>query len=171
MLNWLIGKRLDAAEKELGVPVDYLRHMFRVSRPAFFKFLKILPLAQYRRKLPVELWHAAQIVATRHEDCGTCMQIAVNQARKNGVAPKLIRALVEGRTDDLPPEVADACRFTEAVVTASGSEDELRERIRQRHGEEALVELALAIAVSRVFPTTKRALGYATSCSRVAVTV
>ena len=35
-------------------------------------------------------------------------------------------------------------------MTAGGEEGELRERIRQRHGEEGLVELALAIAATGV---------------------
>jgi hypothetical protein len=38
-------------------------------------------------------------------------------------------------------------------------------------GDEGLVEMALAIASCRVFPITKRALGYAVSCSAVAVRV
>lgn len=44
-------------------------------------------------------------------------------------------------------------------------------RLRERYGEEGLVELALAIASARVFPVTKRALGYALSCSKVEVRV
>jgi alkylhydroperoxidase family enzyme len=171
MLRWLINRRLNAAERDLGAPVDYLRHIARVSLRAFFKFVKIMPLAQYRRKLPAPLYHAARLVATQHEDCGTCVQIEVNLAKKAGVSPALLQAVLEEDLTALPEEVADACRFAKAVVTATGEEGELRERIRQRHGEEALVELALAIAVCRVFPTTKRALGYATSCARVPVQV
>jgi alkylhydroperoxidase family enzyme len=171
MLRWLIGKRLNAAEKDLGASVDYLRHILGVSLRAFLKFVKIMPLAGYRRKLPADAYHAARIVATRHEDCGTCVQIEVNLARKAKVAPALLQSVVAGRLDDLPEGVADACRFAQAVVTASGAEDELRERLRQRYGEEGLVELALAVAVCRVFPTTKRALGYATRCANVAISV
>jgi len=38
-----------------------------------------------------------------------------------------------------------------------------------QQGIEELIEMALAIATCRVFPTIKRALGYAVSCSAVAV--
>ena len=75
------------------------------------------------------------------------------------------------RVDDLPAELADVYRFAEEVVKASGEEDSYRERIRGHYGEEGLVELAMGIAFSRVFPTTKRALGYAKSCSVVRVEV
>jgi hypothetical protein len=57
------------------------------------------------------------------------------------------------------------------VVEASGNEEELRQRIRQRYGNEGLVEMALGIAAARVFPVTKRALGFATSCALVEVRV
>jgi hypothetical protein len=43
--------------------------------------------------------------------------------------------------------------------------------MRLRYGDEGLVELALAIASCRTFPVTKRVLGYAVSCSDVAVHV
>jgi hypothetical protein len=56
-------------------------------------------------------------------------------------------------------------------VTRNGEEDSLRECIRQRYGDEGLIEMALAIASCRAFPVTKRALGYAVSCSKTAVRV
>jgi hypothetical protein len=55
--------------------------------------------------------------------------------------------------------------FLPMTVSENVDPTDLRERIRARHGDEGLVELALAIAAARVIPTTKRALGYATSCS------
>ena len=62
-------------------------------------------------------------------------------------------------------------RFAEAVVTGSGDAERYRERLRKVFGEEAVVELALAIATARIFPTLKRGLGYAKSCSAVKVDV
>jgi hypothetical protein len=46
-------------------------------------------------------------------------------------------------------------------------EDGLREQPRNRYGDAGLVELALAISSSQVYPITKRALGYATHCAKV----
>ena len=73
--------------------------------------------------------------------------------------------------DALPEDLADVYHFTAAVVRATGDEESLRQRIRYRYGEDGLVELALAIASARVFPITKRALGYAKSCALVQVEV
>jgi hypothetical protein len=99
------------------------------------------------------------------------VQIAVNQVRKAGVPAEVLQAVLDCRLDDLPEELRDAYRFAEAVATQSGAEDEWREGIRRRYGDEGLIEMALAIASCRAFPTIKRALGYAVSCSAVAVRV
>lgn len=169
MLRWLINKRLSAAEKKLGVPVDYLRHLAKVSLPAFFKFVKFMPLAEYRRKLPVEPYHVARLVAVLKEDCGTCVQIEVNLAKHDGVSKGLLQTVLDGKVETLPKELANVYRFAEAVVTQT-DDIELRETMRQQYGEEGLIELALTIAACRVFPTLKRGMGYATSCSKIKVT-
>ena len=163
----LVLKRLDAEEKKLGVSLDYLRHMVRTSLRCFFKFALFTPMAAHRRRLPVEPCNVARLVTSRHADCGTCLQIAINVARQEGLAPELVRAVVDARPEDLPPDLRDVYLFTEAVLSATGEEDSLRESLRTRLGDEALIELSLAIASSLVFPTLKRSLGYAKSCSQV----
>jgi alkylhydroperoxidase family enzyme len=169
MLRRIILGRIAAAEKNWGVPLDYCKFILGVSLRAFFKFAKFLAVDEYRRILPPGPFYLARIVAIQDADCGTCVQIAVSQAKKAGISSEILCAVVDGNLDDLPEELSEACRFAQAVVTASGEEVALRERIRQRYGDEGLIEMALAIAACRTFPTIKRALGYAVSCSEVTV--
>jgi alkylhydroperoxidase family enzyme len=171
MLRRFILGRIAAAEKELGASLEYCRYIVRVSLRASFKFAKFLSVDEYRRVLPPGPCYVARIVAVRDEDCGSCVQIAVNQAKKAGMPAEVLHAVLDGRPQDLNEELSDAYRFAEAVVTQNGEEDALRERIRLKYGDEGLIEMALAIASCRVFPITKRALGYAVSCSAVAVRV
>ncbi len=171
MIRKLLLKRLEKEERLLGESADYLRHILHTSLPAFFKFAMFTPLSQHRHKLPPTPYRIARIVATQDEDCGTCVQIEVNLARKDGVPAEVVEAVLNNRAEELVPELADVFHFTKAVVEASGREAEFRERLRERYGEEGLVELALGIAAVRVFPVTKRALGYATSCALVEVKV
>jgi alkylhydroperoxidase family enzyme len=171
MLRRLILSRIASAETQWGVPLDYCKFILRVSLRAFFKFTKFLAVDEYRRVLPPGPCYVARIVAVRDEDCGTCVQIAVSQARKAGMPAEVLRAVLHGSPDTLPEELRDAYRFAEAVVTANGEVDMLRERIRRTYGDEGLIEMALAIASCRTFPTIKRALGYAVSCSAVTVRV
>ena len=171
MLRRLIGARITAAEKDLGVSLEYCRYILRVSLRASMKFAKFLGVDEYRRVLPAAPCYVARIVAVRDEDCGSCVQIAVNQARKAGILADQLQTVLDGRPNDLPEELREAYHFAEAVVTRNGQEDAWRERIRQRYGDEGLIEMALAIASCRTFPITKRALGYAVSCSNVAIRV
>jgi hypothetical protein len=170
MLRWLIRRKLDSEEKRLGASVDYLRHIVDVSPAAFLRLASILPLANSRKTLPKEPWFVAQLVTLQHEDCGSCLQIGVNLARQAGVESSVIRAVLDGDEHQLPNDLADVARFTKSILTAS-DEDALRETLRERYGERGLIELAYAIAGSRIPPTVKRTLGYAKSCSLVPVAV
>ena len=82
MVRWLIRRKLVSVERELGVSIDYLRHILDVSLGAFFTFARIIPFAKYRRVLPPGPYHIAPIVAVRDADCGTCLQIAVMRPRR-----------------------------------------------------------------------------------------
>lgn len=165
MLRRLLSSRIDAMERQLGAPMDYVRFMLRTSLRTFFKFARFGSIAAYRHACPKEAMHVARLVAVRHEDCGTCVQIELNLARHDHVTAEVVRAALDDRPDDLPAELADVYHFATAVVEQRGSEGEYRERIRRRYGDEALIELSLGIAFGQVFPVVKRALGYATSCS------
>lgn len=171
MIRRLILKQLDKEERSLGESLDYVRHILRTSLPSFFKFALFTPLSKHRRKLPTEPYHVARIVATQDEDCGTCVQIEVNLALKDRVPAEVLLAVLKGHPENLSPALADVYRFAKAVVEASGEEEELRQRIRKWYGEEGLVEMALGVAAARLFPITKRALGYSKSCALVEVKV
>ena len=171
MIRSLIARRLKYEERRIGLPLEYVRHILRTSTGAFIRYACFIPMSRYRRRLPADAFHVARLVATQRQDCGTCVQIEVNLARKDGVPADVIRAVLNNRPEDLTRELADVYRFAKSVVEASGGEEELRERMRKTYGEEGLVELALGIAAARVFPVTKRALGYATSCALVKVKI
>ena len=70
----------------------------------------------------------------------------------------------------LPPALAQVRAFTNAVVSADyAAVAEVQPLVARQLGAEAMVELAMAIAAARSFPTIKRAMGLAVSCSRVEV--
>lgn len=165
MLRRLALKLIENQERALGVPLDYLRHIAHLSLPALAKIGLLAPLGNHRRTLPADALHVARLLATLHEDCGDCVQIAVNMAHKDRVSPEIVRAVLDRQPKDLPIELNGVYRFTEAVLNRTGDDDWLRDQLRNIYGDEAVVELALAIATARFFPTTKRALGYAKSCS------
>jgi alkylhydroperoxidase family enzyme len=171
MLRWLLRRRIDATERQLGAPLDYVREMLNASTALPLRFFAGTALLARRRRAPRDVWHVAGLVTTRHEDCGACVQIGVNLALKDGVPADVLRAVLDRAPERLPEPLAEAYRFAAAVCAADGSEERWRDALRRRHGEEALIELSLAVATARVFPTVKRGMGHAVSCALVPVKV
>jgi alkylhydroperoxidase family enzyme len=171
MLRRIILNRLAAAERALGEPLDYMRYVVRTSTAAFLRIALLSPVQWARKRLPADAYYTAMVVATRHEDCGTCVQTVVTLARKEGVAAETLRAVLDRRPGALGGDLEAVYRFAEAVLENTGGEGELREVLRERYGDEGIVELATAITRGRFYPTLKRALGYATSCALVEVRV
>jgi hypothetical protein len=156
-----------AAEARLRVAAGYITELGEASFSGFIKFLMFLPLAGHRGRTDATLLHVARLVAFRHEDCGSCLQSAINVALDEGVAPLSVAAVLDGDDSTMPPALSLIVRFTEGVLAMDGSECEPRQEIIARYGTTTLAELSLAIASARVFPTIKRGLGLSVSCAAV----
>jgi AhpD family alkylhydroperoxidase len=165
LVQSIIDRQLDKLERQLGVAggVDYLRQMSRSSRALFVRFMLAAGLAGYHRALPADAFFTASLSATRREGCGDCLDMGLSAARAAGVDEALLRALAEGRSADLPQALAQVQRFTDTVLDG-GDDAVLRAELRVRYGDAGLMELATAIASARLFPVTKRALGFTSAC-------
>jgi alkylhydroperoxidase family enzyme len=170
LIQRLIFSWIDSFEKQSGVSADYCRWMANVSPRAFMKFGKLGKLAQYRRALPADASAIAHLIAARSEDCGPCVQISINLSLGGGVSKDILRAVLDRQPDRLPPKLADVYHFAESVVTGV-EDDTLRQRVRDHYGDEALIEMGLAMAVGRTFPVVKRTIGYAKSCSLMKIEI
>jgi hypothetical protein len=161
----------EAIERQMRGSNVALHFIIDTSVGAFVDFLLFARLATGRRSLPKEAYHLARIVATQAADCGSCVQSTVNIALRDGVRPEWIRAAVDRRPEALSAELRDVYEFVDHVLRNTYQEDELREVLRRRYGDRALVDLAFAVAAAPVSPYTKRVLGFAKSCSRIQVEV
>jgi len=167
LIRAFLDRRLNRQEERLGESLDWMRHILRRSLAAFRKVVRFMPMADHRTVAPKDVWHVARIAAIRHEDCGPCLQIIVNEALHEGVAPAVVRAVLSDDAAGLGPRLDLARRFAMAVVAHADESEDLRQQMVAEVGAGALVDLALTIAGVRVYPTIKRALGYATSCKLV----
>lgn len=167
MIARFAERRIAAIEKQIGEPVEYMRDIFRASRPAFWKFALFMPLSRHRRAASVEACAVAALVGSRSEDCGTCVQITVNIARSEGVDRDLIQAVLDRQPERLGGDLAEVYGFAESVVTAAPDAAERSGRLKEILGDEAVVDLSFVIATSRLFPTVRRGLGHAISCAQV----
>lgn len=164
MIRWLLRHQLNRLERQIGGSVDHLRHLADVSRQAFFKLMLTGPAATHRQAASLDMLHAVRIAAAAHEDCGSCLQIAVNLARRDGMAVTALRHLLNGQTSELPQPVRTAFQFARSVLNRDGQDDHWRTLLRENFGDEVVVELSLTIAMARIFPTLKRGMGFATQC-------
>ncbi len=171
MLTWLIGRRLDAFEREWGYDAAYMRMVLQADRAGFLKFARGTAFAQHRApEAPKAAWYAAKLSAVMFEDCGPCAQLAVTMAERGGVATETLRALIEGDGARIDPAAALGFEFAQAVLRRDDERaDQLREEIKRRWGERALVSISLALTGVRMFPTLKRALGHGRECRRLIV--
>ena len=169
-MNPLVDRAIAQQENALRVPLPYLRTIADHSLSAFVKFGLFAPLAQHRKVVPAAPWHLARLAATRAEDCGTCVQVVVNVARNEGVPAETLRTALDD-PDALTGDERLGLDFGAAVAENGGGLDALREQVRERFGEEGLVELSLAVATAQVFPVVKRGLGLAQACALVQVEV
>ncbi|HVN64627.1 MAG TPA: hypothetical protein VMT58_08305 [Candidatus Binataceae bacterium] len=157
-------------ENKLGQPLDYLRDIATASPAAFYEFLMFMPFAGHRKAAPTDGYFLASIGALQHEDCGPCLQIVVDQAIAAGVPESSISAALAGGST-LAPDRKLFLDFGRAVAANAPEAEELRMRLAEQLPAGAMVDLAIVVAASRVFPTLKRGLGRAQSCSIVRVTV
>ncbi|PWR19686.1 hypothetical protein [Zavarzinia compransoris] len=171
MLRWLYARLIDRSERRLGQSADWLRDILDSSPAGFRKFGLFMALAGHRAHAPAALWHLSRIAADQTEDCGPCVQIAVDAALAAGVDPGLLRAAVARRPEAMGDLESLTYRFAAAVAAGGDEAEELRQALEARLGRAAMADLAIAIATARVFPALKRGLGHARSCRRVEVRV
>lgn len=158
------------AERQLGMEQPYLRTLADVSDGALARWMMAMPATQYRKKSPKEAWHLARLGATVALDCGTCVQIVVNVARKDGVGPILLRQALDA-PHALPDDDRAAYTFGHAVASGTDGVAERAAEVEALFGHEVHVELAMAVAMCGIFPTIKRGLGLSLACSLVTVEV
>jgi hypothetical protein len=169
MIKWTLHRWVNKFERHWDYDASYLHDIVDASPRAAWLFSRVTALGQFRRDVPVEVWCTAGITAVRHEDCGPCTQLAVTMAERAGVDAGVLRAVLTDNPDAMPPDLALVWRFTRATLAHEPSADGYREAIVKRWGRRALVSLAFAITVARIYPTVKYALGHGKACMRVVV--
>lgn len=168
-MRWILQRLARRFGRRYDYDVDYLLRVIEVSPAAAVKVSLAQGMTHHRRGIALAPYFAAKVRTALAEDCGPCAQLVVNMALEAGVPPDLVRSVVAGEVAALPPEVALVVQFTDRVLVRDPAAEPLREQIRQRWGEPALVTLALAISASRLYPTLKYALGFGLACQRVSV--
>lgn len=170
MLRNLLTRIARRAESFLGVKLPYMHFMIEHAPGALLPVMLSMPASGYGRHVPAPVLHMVRLGATQAEDCGECLQIAVNMAVGDGVERDHIAAAIAGRWQGVPDEYAEAFAFGRA--TASGHpEESARAAMQERYSERGVVEVSMAAATSLFYPALKRGLGFAQACEVTALDI
>ncbi|MFO1464106.1 MAG: hypothetical protein U1F66_10040 [bacterium] len=166
MLKKFLHRAIRRFERENDYDAAYLHAMADNSPALAWRFYRFAQLAHYGKKTPPPLLALARIAAIRAEDCGPCLQLAIDFGLQAGLDATSLETAVR-HPESLSGEARLIFDFATAVAKNSETVEALRAQIEERHGAEVLTELAMTIAYSRVYPAVKRAMGYAKSCQLI----
>lgn len=170
MIRRLLRAQVDRFERRWNYPLDYGRALVDVSPLAAIRFSRATKLTERPGSADVESWCAAKVATALHDDCGPCTQLARDMAAKHGVAVNHLHAMAVGDEGRMSARVLTGRRFARAVLSEDpDSADRERAAIVERSGRNGLIDLSLAIAGMRLYPTLKRSLGFGASCRRLTV--
>ncbi|HAH09985.1 MAG TPA: hypothetical protein DCL48_07785, partial [Alphaproteobacteria bacterium] len=111
MLKAILTRMIAAGERDLGVPAPFAYFLRDVAPNRLMRFSFIKWVEGTRRVTPADVYHASGLGSAMAEDCGPCMQIHVNLALRDGMAPDLLLALTRRRLDGLPGDIVQAFLF------------------------------------------------------------
>jgi AhpD family alkylhydroperoxidase len=169
MLKWFLTRLLDVNRKALGgVEMDWAYRLRDVAPVRLLRFSFIKTVEGPRVYTPPEVYHGAGLAAAMVEDCGPCVQIHVNLARKDGVEDAILEALLKRRFQAAGPDAALGFQFGNAVARGEDA-SALRDAIATRWGERGVIELSFTIATARFYPAVKRGMGYARACETIKI--
>ncbi len=157
-------KAIRAFGERYQYDVSYMEALMDASPGAFQAFEAGLGMGRFQKAAPIELLTIAKIVTVQNEDCGPCLALGVKLAREAGVSEVVIRGALQGGKG-LNPEQLEIYHYSKAVAANEELDPDVIPRLEERWGREVLAELAVSIAGVRLYPTVKRALGFAKSCA------
>jgi hypothetical protein len=161
VLKLLVLRELEKSERARGVPLDYVKHIVNSSWSGFRRFMKFVSVSNAGSKvLPKGPYHVLRLAVTQLEDCGSCLQVEIFDAKKAGLEAGVIERVLKGERANLAVEQQEVYDFAQALYKGEDM-TELRACLKARYGEDGLVDIAITAAVCRVFPTLKKALGFA----------
>ncbi|WP_295052462.1 hypothetical protein [Sulfuricurvum sp.] len=149
----------------------YMEEMLKISPASYEVFEAFLPMATFVNKAPVDVINIARITAIKNEDCGTCVQLYVDLAIEAGLDKEVAREIIFNKGESLSLDLKLVYDFTLAVSNNETIDANVSDRMNQTYSREVMMEISLAIAATKVFPTIKRVLNYMQSCSVIQIKV
>ena len=142
----------------------YMESMLAASPEGFARFQPVAEMAGFQCELAPEVTAVARVATFVTVDCGPCLELNLKLAREAGVADDVLRGALRCGVG-LRSDLVEVRNFAAQVAAGESPDPALMAALKHRYGEAGMVEIALAIAGSMMFPAVKRAMGFARSCA------
>jgi len=162
---------LEGFQSHYSYDTSYMKEMLSVAPSAYEKFEAFLPMASHIEATPKEVLYVCKITSMQYEDCSACLQLNVDMAIEAGVEKEIIKEVLFNKGKNLSSSLKDVYEFSLAVAKNSPISEELYDKMHTKYSKEILMEMALAIASTKVFPAIKRVLKDDVSCSLIDIKV
>lgn len=156
-------------DKRYDYDSSYMLYLLDESPKAFWKFMRASGLSRHGKQAPVEASFTVQLLSTMNEDCGSCTQLFVHQAREGKMATDQIEAVLTRNLAAMNSVVALAYRYADSILNRRLDAADACTAVRARWGNKGLIDLALSMQGARLYPMVKTALGYAAECRDVQI--
>mgnify|MGYP005989664831 CR=1 FL=1 len=162
---------LEGFQNHYNYDTNYMKEMLTENPNAYETFEGFLPMASFADEAPKDVLFVAKLTSMKNEDCGACLQLNVDMAIEAGVDKKIIQDIIFNEGKTLTSELKTVYDFTLSVGNKKDVGTELYSKINALYSKKVLVEIALAIASTKIFPTVKRVLNDFQTCSNIQIKV
>lgn len=164
MLKWIAEKIVVAAEKRIGVTLEYAHEIAQTDFGLMLRYGKVLGFLDPNKNVPAPAYHIARLRGAIAADCGTCVEAEINLAKNAKVPSEVIAAVLQSDYSALPDELCAVARLADAVTAKREDAPEARAEISKAYGTAGLIEISFAMNGAALLPGIKRSMGYATVC-------
>jgi hypothetical protein len=162
---------LNGFQNAYNYDTTYMKLMLEENINAYETFEAFLPMASFKETMNTNAIFLVKITAMKNEDCGACLQLNIDMAIEAGVDKDLIKDIISNEGKNLNPTLKRLYDFTLLVTNNKQIEQSFYDKINIDYSKAMLVEISLAIASAKVFPTLKRVLNDIQSCSVIKIKV
>ncbi|SDZ23603.1 hypothetical protein SAMN05444004_10868 [Jannaschia faecimaris] len=154
---------IERAEERLGVSLLYVRRIADADLGLLRRYKRIFGFLDPVTHLPADAHAAARLRGALAADCGSCVEAEISLARRAGLKPATIDAILAA-DQSLPAPMPAIIRLSDAVTRDRTDDPEAREEVMHFYGQRGLIELSFAMNGAALLPGIKRAMGHATTC-------
>lgn len=165
MLTRYFKSRIAAMGREYDYDVEYMHEFADIDRGSFRKFVFAAPFLTQAHIGPKNAFWAAKLRSTMKADCGSCLRLTIEMARRDGIDQALIRLVVSGKPTD--KDALLGVQYADAVLDNDPAIVEIIETIETQWGKKVLANLATAVVAGQFFPLFKRGFGHGNACEPV----